>query len=1192
MIALYNFAKEEDDGRITHWFPNKDYVNRTIRNDTIDDVAIKIVRNTTVTEYGDTYYQELLTGEKLCKLFFDLDYLDKPVIETIDIVKQEYEKLLNIKITNIAYSTSDNYKGKIHGYTSHHVIFPEYACTCNEQRYIALDLMAILGEMKEYKGRHVLKEDKNAKPDGPKYKSVPTDILDGAVYPNNGAYRWFRQINQPKPYETEHQTDFGIHRITQGKVTDFVLQYTTGCKIINYAIPDNGVKANRINKKVPSGKPVQTTYNSDDYTTLEGIQVIDKEYVRELLALLDAKKRNSQGEWKDIMLFLKNQGYIDIAHEYSSQPENRYNYNPKTITQMFANKKPYPGCSKYMIEKKAIEDNPDKYKELQEKWNKKIFADCEKPLTYDDIYDDYLLFEHMKHVSMTENTDRITDQAILRMEEHMNKPTGKQTLLIQASTGCGKTYYVKNHIIDKIKSLDETHPLYEARILSITSVRSLAMAQKNDYELMCYLSNDDDCKDDKIDPELLACECNGGFIISLEQLYKLDKRYDIIILDEVTSLLGHIGSPTMKHKRESYDKLLSILACADLVVALDAIIDDNVYNFINCARMGFQPKMIEDMHTVMDTDICDNTGLFFYRNVYKRWEHVDVQIFKTDDQNEPSDKSTYIDRMSQMLEPIRQRVINCESCCIFSDSKKYIILVEQIIRRMICDMTKDDIAKCIKILCEHHYGAYYINNADPYIEYYKNYIGVFTSNTGNIANINSFHFRNRCILFSPKIIYGVNIDKSVKYATDSLYGIYSGTSISSYQMLQQIGRFRGATGRINILFTTQKYAEKKNTYIPYEWHVYSRIKALNSYLNIQHKLNPKLTIIQELGCVYNDESNGFTVKKDSIYMEYYFRSTWFKSMFENNKLETLESLLTYYGYKVSCETIVTPPHDNVKYKSTDNPKMIEDCTKYINGVLPREYDNFLLIERKVTDRMMYLGITDVPEILNGLKSDDEDVRMVHAIKVRLLTSEKDYIGAVHAQELLSDEETLREMYASYDLIEATTTYKNPALLNMITLIEKAGKFNRFDFIEPLYVDEKSVKECIIENEELMKCAICGFNPQSTSYKDKQYKKCIEELNKGNIREIIYTLYNKYSKLFKKKQHWEKQSDGSRKHLSTIIENTDVLRNATYVRFILERNKDQRRHRCRVIQQADLDCFIDVDDDDSFNDVGEDDSPDD
>ena len=680
--------------------PIKYTITHTYKPETFDDIkqVEKVLKND-----NEWYNMRLSKGQEY-KLYGDMDELKIDIDDALEYVKSAYEKVLNIKINNISYTTNDKYKKAKEGMTSHHYVFSEFYATLEEQEAIKT---AVNKELEQY------------------------DIeIDPSVY----CERWFRMPNQKKGFMPKKGYETGKHRVEQGRIYDFIFNYINKEKMtkIDYVIETPEGKKKIINKTLKT----YTNINHED-------EEVDIKMVKDFLNILDINKRSSWKLWADVMLLLRNFGLIELAHEFSKKMPK---YDANEINRLFsrapANHTLGIGSLKYW----AMEDNPIEYDKLVQKY--------QKHLTYTNIYDDILLKDYKNKINVKEKTERITEEAIQKIVK-------SKTSIVMSCTGSGKTTMVKKRIIDACP---------KQTIISISCIRSLAKAQEGDFGLTSYLNG-------KVDKRT---------IISYEQITKRAEPYDIVILDEVTSLLKHIKSTTMKKKRDCHLCLTELVKSAKTLIACDAIMTDVVYEFIKN---------------------CRGENILFYQNTYKRWAGITVNIVeannekiknktkkaettisliedkdKTEEEKKKEemlvykDESTEAERIKYFLTPLMTQLEENKTCAVVSDSKGYINKAREMI---------------INYLVEHKI----MNEEDA-----RNYVCIFTSDHGKLENINAKFFKLHCIMFSPKIVFGVNIDESVKYDSDSIFVIYKGKSIDCTAMLQQMGRFRGAEGRINLLW--------------------------------------------------------------------------------------------------------------------------------------------------------------------------------------------------------------------------------------------------------------------------------------------------------------------------------------------------------------------------------------------------------
>ena len=79
-------------------------------------------------------------------------------------------------------------------------------------------------------------------------------------------------------------------------------------------------------------------------------------------------------------------------------------------------------------------------------------------------------------------------------------------------------------------------------------------------------------------------------IIQLDSLHKLKKndgvhiKYDLIILDEIESLLFHLSSTVMKCRMDVCELLQNYIKCADWVLALDADFNQRAFDFLTSVK--------------------------------------------------------------------------------------------------------------------------------------------------------------------------------------------------------------------------------------------------------------------------------------------------------------------------------------------------------------------------------------------------------------------------------------------------------------------------------------------------------------------------------------------------------------------------------------------------------------------------------
>ncbi|UEH20540.1 origin binding protein [Elephant endotheliotropic herpesvirus 2] len=81
-------------------------------------------------------------------------------------------------------------------------------------------------------------------------------------------------------------------------------------------------------------------------------------------------------------------------------------------------------------------------------------------------------------------------------------------------------------------------------------------------------------------------------IIQIESLYRLDGCYDVLILDEVVSIINQFYSSTMRHLREVDDRFISCISSCTHLLAMDATINEPLINFLTRFKGAVRTSLI------------------------------------------------------------------------------------------------------------------------------------------------------------------------------------------------------------------------------------------------------------------------------------------------------------------------------------------------------------------------------------------------------------------------------------------------------------------------------------------------------------------------------------------------------------------------------------------------------------------------
>ena len=591
--------------------------------------------------------------------------------------------------------------------------------------------------------------------------------------------------------------------------------------------------------------------------------------------------------------------------------------------------------------------------------------------------DDILLNNINKYV-----TDKITVNTQYIEEIDLEKIKAYDTILLFSPTGTGKTTAIK-FINSSVKK--------NQRVLSVVSRRSMASLHIGSFPNMtCYLDNPED---------------TDNYIISLEQLYMVKGDYNILILDEVTSLLLHLYSPTMKKSRlKSFFKLVDIIRRCDKLIVCDAIITDAVLDFIVSLR--------------------SDKKIIYYRNTYKNKKDVKMNIYIR--KHNPINKEIEL-----FLKPVIKAIRDKKSIMIMSDSKSII----------------NDI---------YHYLSKYTNDK-KYFKIYTSDSGEFDPWRGTGRSFFGDDFKNcnkvwkyKCVLFSPKIVYGVDV--TIEY--DNIYAIYRGNSIDGFLMLQQISRAR-KVDEVNVLFLLKCYEETKNKYVTYEQNKYIEELDLENFLQGTYQKHGqenidklKENILYELGSITMSgrrETTIHEINENSLFGRIHLYVSWYKRLFNYNKSQLFIQLCKEQGYTITKKTFAEDT-SKTQFKNVKDlivKEIIQQTEKIITkhdtkttDIIPIDNRKEMIISRlKSIKNMLHVDYNDLIK--------DKELRNIVIDEARFNNCMKSIILYYTKEEL--DKIETKEFVNNFSFIEKSKRLFK--LLTVIEWLENKLKITRFQLIK-------------------------------------------------------------------------------------------------------------------------------------------------
>lgn len=200
--------------------------------------------------------------------------------------------------------------------------------------------------------------------------------------------------------------------------------------------------------------------------------------------------------------------------------------------------------------------------------------------------------------------------------------SSRKLVIIKSPMGSGKTMCLKNYI--QTEKPD--------RILAITTRITCAG----------FLAETFDCKNyTEMSEESMYCRdlhLYRRLVVSMESLHKIRipktscvHAFDLIILDEIESILQNFNSSTMDGKRANYMLLVELMRNAKKVVAMDAFITSTSLHFFD----GFKLLGYGEYSIYYNTKNQDQTIHYLYNNHgFSRWYYQLLKFMVNDPEHQ------------------------------------------------------------------------------------------------------------------------------------------------------------------------------------------------------------------------------------------------------------------------------------------------------------------------------------------------------------------------------------------------------------------------------------------------------------------------------------------------------------------------------------------------------------------------------
>ena len=406
---------------------------------------------------------------------------------------------------------------------------------------------------------------------------------------------------------------------------------------------------------------------------------IDDTAIIKLLQMLPLDYLNNFELWFKITTVLKSLNAFKIWKDWSKQSMNYNNVKNKRYWDI-AN--PFIDINYLVYILRGVGYNNLEYIRKYKKY---------EPLTKDNFYNKKI-----------ENNAKYVSE--LLSNEDFNE---YDTIIIRSCTGTGKTTAIAKRIEDYLKDDDET------KFLTLTTRTTLTDQHEksfNNIDLKNYQKNNiEDCR------HLSIC------LNSLHRLNMNDIEKYVVYIDEVSSFLEFTHNDTLDNKIQTiYTSLIDIVKYAKKVIVSDALITDNVINFLKHRRKQQQTTL-------------------YINNTFKKYEGVKAYRLR--------DEEKLLNQLLTNIENKEYFLFGCDSC--------------------------DTITKLY-----HHCLNKVSEEEDK-----KDYI-LITADTDYTINDASEQFKNKYVFYSPKITFGLDFSYDlpqdvfiyVKGRTINPFGIFQQTT--------------------------------------------------------------------------------------------------------------------------------------------------------------------------------------------------------------------------------------------------------------------------------------------------------------------------------------------------------------------------------------------------------------------------------
>jgi hypothetical protein len=656
--------------------------------------------------------------------------------------------------------------------------------------------------------------------------------------------------------------------------------------------------------------------------------------------------------------------------------------------------------------------------------------------------DDFLLAGMNKKYDLIEKEKYISDNALKEILKAIKN--GKRTIGLHAPTGSGKTTIIEK-IINGFIKMQITNDYTEDEILNDQRIISLVSRRS------MIATHSKNFKGFGMESYLEYPDFQEKYISSIEHLeyYKMKDSYSIVILDEFNSLIKHFYSSTLNGKRlECYKKLCHVINNAQLVLCCDATMTSMSYSFLGSNSSFFG-------------------GLYLYRNLFQNKLDVKMTIYQSNSKHEN-------EKIKEFYKLFEESVKKKESLLIFSDSKGYTELIAHLVRRDTNDK----------------------------------YAMVFNKDYGQLEELDNCNtlFKNKCVIASPKIIYGLDI--TIPY--DKVYCIYKYTNeekcMGALEYHQQYSRARDCK-EVILLDMNPYYETMHNYFITFNECVIIINKLFEQYKQDHSKSCKQFDVTNDL--CSNLEYGNIKIDKTKSFSNIHYYKSWYDKLFSRNKIQLVVQLAKEAGYIIDYKKIII---DETLFDEKGN--RIEKDATFIGAI---KYEKDIR--------------SDLYDIIMDNKPINKKYKRICDNLKELIKSRMTILGDEYTKELILNDKLFEAHISKKYLYMKENDYKklkidltNKDIPNVVCYniliqkidglfyLEKMLNIDRFKISKiKKSIDIKIIKESLIKNID----KISSFNSYDMSVK-KREKRMITKIESINhidqLQKFLADCYNTFGKI--------------------------------------------------------------------------------